>query len=214
MLFLAILLDKKYKVMSKHCRGCNREISWGSYACPFCGAGSNPIRYYLPHLGVLAVVVATATGLSRVYIEHTAETIQQQAETEWKAQLKSVQETNQSLKQQLTQLKNELAIAQQEVEQLKSQQADSIGDAEARNTALKQQLSELQQEAERQKGRANWLGKENTRLKSELEQLKQQLVELQQSTSRQTGSAMFKVPETDSDASNQPPEKSDEDGNN
>lgn len=170
--------------MSKHCTGCKREISWGQKDCPFCGTSQSRIRQFLPYLTAVAVILGAAFWFGTLFLDQSISKIREQVQHEMSTQLEAERETIQNLNQQVADLRQQLAASDSELIKLKSQQSSSINEAQAENESLKNQLQTAQQEAERQKGRANWLGRENVKLKDEVDSLKQQLTELQQRQSQ------------------------------
>jgi TolA-binding protein len=198
--------------MNKHCKGCKREITWGGKDCPFCGTGQNIVRYYLPHLVTLLFLASLATWVAYSYIEQTTEQIRQNVTEQLQTQIKAEQQQSENLKKQITQLQNELRSTQQQLSEFQTQQSNNFEDAEAKRQALQQQLEEAQQEAERQKGRANWLGKENLRLKTELESLKQHIANLEKSSDSLNKPSMGDAPSAETLSDIEAAKVSDSDG--
>ncbi len=163
--------------MNKHCIGCQREISWGDNACPFCGASQSYIKYHFKSV-VLVIIVLGALGyggktLFDLALAKSEQKITEQSQQELTQAKQSIAE-KQTL---ITDLKKQLADATQKIEEFEKQKSANASQAQAASASLKQQLDATQKELEKQQGRAGWLGRENTRLKNEMNTLQQKLVQ-------------------------------------
>ncbi|NVK89185.1 MAG: hypothetical protein HWE13_13705 [Gammaproteobacteria bacterium] len=164
--------------MSRQCRGCQREIAWGSQDCPFCGTTNNQATQWFKRLGQLlgfcAVVIVAGYGLAEWRVASETAEISAQLNQ----QIATLNARNQQLEQQVNTQQQEMQQLKQRQDELKAAGSDTSAALTDEITTLKVSLAASEQERERQEGRASWLGKENTRLKDEVTTLQQQVATL------------------------------------
>ncbi len=163
--------------MQKQCIGCQREISWGHNECPFCGASQSRLKYYRPQLLILLLLTAVGFWAGRYIHQQALTTAKLSIAEENQAIIQQNESQIQSLNAVLKEKEGELAILRTELNQLKENQSSNASETQNQLNDLRNQLTSAKAEAEKQQGRADWLGRENVRLKQEVEQLKQSLAE-------------------------------------
>ncbi len=166
--------------MQKQCIGCQREISWGDNECPFCGASQSRLKYYRPQLLLLLLLIAVGLLGGRYIHQQALASAEQSMAENNHAIIQKNESQIQALQTALKDKESELTNLRTELNQLRDSQSSSASETESQLNELRNQLTSAKAEAEKQLGRANWLGKENVRLKSEIDQLKQALVEAEQ----------------------------------
>lgn len=183
--------------MQKQCIGCQREISWGQNECPFCGASQSRLKYYRPQLLILLLLIAAGLWGGRTVYQQALASAQQSMAEENQAIIQQNESQIQSLQTALAEKESELTTLQTELNQLKESQSSSASETQSQLKELRTQLTSAKAEVEKQQGRANWLGKENIRLKSEIDQLKLSLVEAEkQSTPVEAATQDDNIPPT------------------
>ncbi|WMS87927.1 hypothetical protein [Pleionea litopenaei] len=187
--------------MASHCRGCQREISWGNKDCPFCGQSNSSISGFLKFISLLTLFLFISGSLGYGYAEWQKKHYQEEIKSSYDRQIQELSQANQATENKNQELIEERSSLLTQVDKLKSAQSSSNNASDEQIANLKQQLDNAEQEAKRQEGRASWLGKENQRYKDELESLKLQVNNLQQQLKAASSQpSTLNIPETTQDS--------------
>ena len=163
--------------MQKRCIGCKRNIAKDLQQCYFCGAHQGFIRYYRNSIIVTLILLLAVLWSGYRYIEKI--TLDAQVTAAQIAENKNnelIHQLNQT-KLQLEQANNRFEQANEKIKQAQAnatQGSDLLGES-------KLQLQQQQDKTKKAESRANWLSKENGRLKSEIKSLTEKLAEIESS---------------------------------
>jgi len=166
--------------MSKKCIGCKRELAKHETSCPACGAEQSFFKYHSTSIIALVLIAGGVGYAASRYIDNESLKIKEAVKIEYDKSLQQSQERIDALESELDSTRSQLADANEASEKLKAESSDNSNQADQVLNNLRSKLADAEAEAKKQQGRAGWLGKENARLKTELESLKNQITALQQ----------------------------------
>ena len=165
--------------MSKKCIGCNRELPKQATICPACGAQQSILKHHKISIIVMLLALAGLSYAATRYVDSEAVKITEAVKSELDKELYDAQAQVLELKSELDSTKSQLSKVNETLDQLKAENSTSSSQADQIQSDLRKKLSAAEAESKKQQGRAGWLGRENARLKAELESLKKQVSTLQ-----------------------------------
>jgi chromosome segregation ATPase len=167
--------------MSKKCIGCKRELAKHETSCPACGAEQNIFKYHRTSIIVLLMIISGLGYAASRYVDSESSKIRETVKSEFDENLRSSQEKIEALSSELASTKSQLESATQNLDQLKTENNNSSNQAGQVLKDLREKLADTESELKKQQGRAGWLGRENSRIKTELDALKKQIETLSSS---------------------------------
>jgi chromosome segregation ATPase len=179
--------------MQKKCINCKREIEAKQKQCYLCGAEQSYFKRFSKNLLLLALILIAAGTLAKHYHQAALIKAEQQSQAAVSSQLEQLNSKIQSLEKSLTTSQQQLIDKQGKLSELEAQQSASASQTDQVSQALEQQLATTKASEKKQRDRASWLGRENVRLKAELEQLQQSIKQSQQQASSQVNSIQSAV---------------------
>ncbi len=166
--------------MAKRCISCKRDLAKGQKTCFVCGSSQNIISYYFSSGVFILSVMLVAALISYWYV--------QQANKEIDNSLIKLELAQQQIEQ--AESRANLALSQLKSLQQQTAQAKNEGQ-EAAKQALNQQaqaqIAAAEKKAEDAQKNVNWLSRQNTQLKQQVETLTQQLADAQQANQSNQG---------------------------
>lgn len=164
--------------MSNYCIGCRRALAPDQSVCPGCGANQSYLRYHAKSIAFVMVLLSLSAWAGYTLFEQAKISIKQTAALESEAIITAANGEIDNLTLSLASANEEMAEAQAIIKQFQQKQASSNGESDRIISELRKNISNYEAELKKQEGRAGWLSKENSRMKSEINELKTQIEQL------------------------------------